>query len=940
MSRLRELNRLGQSVWLDDIRRSYFSTGELARLVALGVSGLTSNPTIFEKAIAGSADYDLQLRELARQGKSVKEIYEALAIADIREAADLLRPTYDQSAGADGFVSLEVSPTLAHDSQGTAAEASRLFRLVDRPNLMIKIPATPEGLPAIKTAVSFGINVNVTLIFSVSQYEAVVEAFMAGLETLHADGGDLERLGSVASFFVSRVDSALDKHLQSLGASDLQGKIAVANAQVAYARFKELFAGPRWEKLARLGAHVQRPLWASTGTKNPAYPDTLYVDELIGPHTVNTLPPATLQAALDHGRIERTIDRRPQVASAQLARLAELGIDLAAVTQKLQDDGVASFAQSFAVLLDSVSRKREQFRAADQVFSLALGKYQPAVERALAALDSQKVVQRLWDGDYTLWQPDPAEISNRLGWLRIAEAMQKEIPGLAALVETLRAEGYTHALLLGMGGSSLAPEVFRKTFGVRPGYLDLAVLDSADPQAVLAYATELDPARTLYIVSTKSGGTVETFSFFKFFYNLALDKLGAERCSLPPQCSLLSQVGAHFIAITDPGSKLAEVAEQYHFRATFLNDPNIGGRYSALSFFGLLPAALVGVDLGALLGRAIGMAAYCANPAAADNHAARLGLIFGELAKAGRDKLTLVVSPELCAFGDWAEQLLAESTGKAGRGILPVVGEVMGEPGLYGDDRLFVYLRLAGDETFDAALLALEQAGQPVLRLEVADLYDLGGQFFLWEFATAIAGYCLALNPFNQPNVESAKVQARKLLDAYQQQGQLPELTPVLESENISVFGDARGATLAETWSNFLAGAEPGAYLALQAYIPPGLASDASLLALRSALRQRTRLAVTSGYGPRFLHSTGQLHKGDAGKGLFVQITVDPLDDAPIPDQAGQAAPASAISFAALERAQSLGDRQALLDNGRKVIRFHLKQDLQVGLARLIHALG
>jgi transaldolase/glucose-6-phosphate isomerase len=926
MSKLHELNKLGQSVWLDDIRRAYFSTGELTRLVDLGVRGLTSNPTIFEKAIAGSADYDDQLRELVRQGKSVTEIYEALAIGDIRDAADVLRPVYDQSGGADGFVSLEVSPTLAHDSQGTALDASRLFKLVDRPNLMIKIPATPEGLPAVTTAISLGVNVNVTLIFSIAQYEAVVEAFISGLEKLAASGGDVQRLGSVASFFVSRVDTAVDKQLEALGERSLQGKIAVANAQVAYARFKQLFSGPRWEKLARMGAHVQRPLWASTGTKNPAYSDTLYFDDLIGPHTVNTLPPATLQAVLDHGRIERSIDRDPQVAFAQIARLTELGIDLDAVTQKLLDDGVAAFAKSFESLIASIARKRAQLRFSGQGFSASLGRYQPEVTATLGELDSQKIIQRIWAGDFTVWKPDPTEISNRLGWLRIAEALQKDIPRLQVLTDEVRLAGYTHAILLGMGGSSLAPEVFRKTFGVRPGYLDLSVLDSTDPAAVLAYADRLDLAKTLFIVSTKSGGTVETFSFFRFFYNRLVEKLGAE------------QAAANFIAITDPGSKLEEMATQLHFRAVFLNDPNIGGRYSALSHFGLVPAALVGVDLKTLLLRALGMIDYCSSPGpAADNHAAQLGAILGALAKTGRDKLTLICSPAICSFGDWAEQLVAESTGKEGRGILPVVGEVVGEPEVYGNDRLFVYLRLADDHTFDAPIQALAAAGQPVVEMVIDDLYDLGGQFLLWELATAVAGYCLQINPFDQPNVESAKVQARKLVAAYQQQGKLPALTPNLESEGISVYGDIKGASLPEIWNNFLAQAAPGAYLALQAYIPPGLASDASLLALRTGLRLRTHLAVTSGYGPRFLHSTGQLHKGDGGRGLFVQITADAPCDAPIPDKAGQ--PGSSISFAVLEQAQALGDRQALLENGRKVIRFHLAGDVQVGLARLLYAL-
>lgn len=920
MSTLHTLADQGQAIWLDFIRRGHIASGELQSLIDQGLRGVTSNPTIFEKAIAGSHDYDEALVALARQGKTTQQIYEHLAMDDIRRAADLLRPVYEQTGCLDGFVSMEVSPTLAHNTQATLEEAQRLFRALDRPNIMIKIPATPEGLPAITSAIAMGINVNVTLIFSLSQYESVAKAYLAGLEKRAASGDSLAGVASVASFFISRIDSAVDQELARRNALELLGKTAIASAKLAYERFTALFSGASWQKLAAAGAQLQRPLWASTGVKNSAYPDTMYVDELIASHTVNTLPPQTLQAVLDHGKTAPTIQQNLAQAHAHLASLASLGIQLDSITQKLMEDGVTAFSDSFAAMMNSIEEKRVQVLQAG--YSERLGSAQATVAKAIQSLQDDRVVERIWAIDHTVWKDNPAEISNRLGWLRVASDTQAAQPRLQALSDELRAAGYTHALLLGMGGSSLAPEVLRQTFGVQTSYLDLAVLDSTDPIAVLRHAETLDPSRTLYIVSTKSGGTVETFSFLKYFYNHVARTLGKDKA------------GAHFMAITDPGSKLEEIAAQLGFRAVFLNDPNIGGRYSALSFFGMAPAALAGLDVDELLNRAL---AEAAGSQSAGCRAARLGAVIGELAKQGKDKLTLIISPALCSFGIWVEQLVAESTGKEGKGILPVVGEAIAEVEDYGQDRLFVYIQLAGDHTFDVPVQELESAGYPVVHLRLNDLYDLGAQFFLWELATAIACQRLGINPFDQPNVESAKVQARKLVAAFQQEGQLPEPAPTFVDQGISVVGALQAASLEEAWQSFLRQAAPGAYISLQAYITPTEECDASLISLASALRKASGLAVTTGYGPRFLHSTGQLHKGDAGCGLFVQLTSDNRRDADIPDEAGQEA--SSISFGVLKNAQALGDRQALLDAGRPVIRFHLGEDPLVGLARLTQAL-
>ncbi len=929
MNRLHELAALGQAVWFDYIRRSFVRTGELKALVDQGVRGVTSNPSIFEKAIAGSADYDADLERLARQGLSAGEIYEDLAIDDIRSAAKVLRRVYDDTDGLDGYVSLEVSPALAHDTQATVAEARRLFGTLALPNAMIKVPATAEGIPAVATLIGEGININVTLIFSLAQYEAVAEAYLAGLERLASTGARLARVASVASFFVSRLDTALDPDLEARGRPDLCGKTAVDNARLAYDRFTELFRGPRWEALAARGARVQRPLWASTGTKNPAYPDTLYVDQLIGPHTVNTLPPSTLQAFLEHGRAERTVDRDPSDSRARRAAIGGLGIDLDAVTNRLLAEGVAAFAGSFETLLGSIDEKRVRLRSPREPVSFRLGPHREAVDRVWEELRQGRVMHRIWEHDHTVWKPDPAEIVNRLGWLRVAQEMRGTTGPLRDFARRLAAEGTTHVLLLGMGGSSLAPEVFRKTFGVAPGHLDLTVLDTTDPDAVLARAEALDPARTLFLVSTKSGGTVETLSLFRFFYEHTAAALGRERA------------GARFAAVTDPGSSLADLARDHGFRHIFLSDPDIGGRYSALSPFGLVPAALLGADAELLLERAltaVANAEACNCPVQGDNHAARLGAALGELALAGRDKATFFLSPAVESFGDWVEQLLAESTGKEGRGILPVVGEPPGPPESYGADRVFLHLRLEGDDTHDEAVAALERAGHPVIRLELRDPYDLGAQFFLWEMAAAVAGWRLGIHPFDQPDVEAAKVVARQLLASYQAEGRLPAAAPALSADGIRVYGEAEGKTPAEALGAFLGRAGQRAYVALLAYLPPSPGVDEALGALRAAVRARTRLATTVGYGPRYLHSTGQLHKGDGGHGLFVQLTADPARDASIPDPTGT--PGAPVTFGVLEAAQALGDRQALLDRHRRVLRLHLGSDPVSALRRLTAGLG
>ena len=894
-SPLQQLHELGQSAWYDNIRRGLIESGGLEKMIEMGVTGLTSNPTIFEKAIGGSTDYDDALITLA-QSATTEEVLEALAMEDIRSAADLLRSVYDRTGGADGYASLEVNPHLSQDTEGTITEARRLFAALDRPNVMVKVPATAEGIPAIHRLIGEGINVNVTLIFSLDIYRQVAEAYIAGLEDLARSGGEVGRVASVASFFVSRVDTAVDALLDERiregqeELMDLLGKAAIGNAKLAYRAFKGYFGTERFGALRARGARVQRPLWASTGTKNPAYSDVLYIESLIGRDTVNTMPEATLMAFAEHGNAADTLEQDVESAEMALKSLEAVGIGMDEVTDKLQADGVKSFADSFDKLLTNIEEKTARLLAGEHGHpGVGLGQHLPEVEATLLDLGRHDVMRRIWAGDHTVWKPDAREIADRLGWLTVTDVTREQLPSLAAFGEEVRDAGFKHVVLLGMGGSSLGPEVLRQTFGSDGGYPELTVLDSTAPAWVKAATDAIDPAHTLFLVSSKSGGTIEPNSLYAHFRSLVEGAVGEARA------------GQSFVAITDPGTSLETLARENGFRRVFLNPPEIGGRYSVLSYFGMVPAAITGVDVAALLDRADSMREGCASfDPAHDNPGAWLGAIMGTLAVRGRDKLTLVTSPAIASFGLWVEQLIAESTGKEGRGIVPVAGEPLVDPVHYGEDRLFVYMRLADDDNADtdASVEGIEASGQPVVRIDLRDTYDLGAEFFRWEFATAVAGAILDVHPFDQPNVQQAKDLTARVLQEYESSGVRP------------------AAAAAGSVGELLSGAQPGEYLAIMAYIRQTGEMDRALSDLRRKVLERHQIATTLGYGPRFLHSTGQLHKGGPETGLFLQITAAHGGDVAIPG--------APYSFGALVDAQASGDFQALQESGRGVARVRL----------------
>jgi transaldolase/glucose-6-phosphate isomerase len=944
-NQMKALADAGQSVWLDNIRRSMFASGELRRLIDAGLRGMTSNPTIFEKAIGGGNDYDEQLRSLAGKVTDPNALFEALAIDDIRHALDEFRSLYDSTGGGDGFVSLEVSPLLAHDTAGTIAAAKRLWKAVDRPNVMIKIPATPAGIPAITETIAAGINVNVTLIFAIDTYEAAANAFIDGIERRVKAGQPVDRIASVASVFVSRIDTAVDKLLEEAIAKGqtqvrpLLGKTGIAGLKMTYQRFKSLFGSERFTKLAAAGAHPQRPLWASTGTKNPAYSDLMYVENVIAAETVNTMPPATLDALLDHGTVRpNSIEDDLDGARATLAALAAAQISLYDVTQKLQEDGVKAFADSYNAMLGAIEYKIGLLSANHQEVVVNLGDANVDLDGTLARLATADLLAKLWKHDPTPWSSAPehaAVITHALGWLDFPERVLEGCTELKAFADQL-APSFDHVVVLGMGGSSLAPDVLRLTFGHVAGYPQLHVLDSSDPSQIKTLDDAIDIARTLFIVSSKSGTTTEPEAFFRYFYDRVQKTVGA------------AGAGSQFIAITDPGTQLEAEAKDHGFRRIFSNDPDIGGRYSALSYFGMVPAAIAGYDVGTILDRGVGgLHANSRTTKVTGAPAVRFGAALGALAKSGRDKLTIVTHPEVAAFGTWAEQLIAESTGKSGIGIVPIEGETLGEPHQYGDDRVFVYVgeglpvnehvdRQMDGYAIDTRLGLLEKAGRPVIRLAMLNSLDIGAQFALWEIATATAGAVLGIDAFDQPNVQESKDNTKRLLAEFQSSGRFNQPSPALSTPTADIMplsgskNIALGSDLSSALAAIFGQVKPGDYVAFTAYIEMNYDHQLALHELRLKVRNALKVATTVGFGPRFLHSTGQLHKGGPNTGVFLQLTADPPFDLVIPAMG---------TFKTLERAQSLGDFESLDKRDRRGARLHLTVGVAEALAKLTAAI-
>ena len=946
MNPVKALESHGQAVWLDFLARGFVAKGDLKKLIDTdAVKGVTSNPAIFEKAIGSSDEYDAPIAAALKSGdKSPADLFEHIAVEDIQSAADVLKPVFDATHGHDGFVSLEVSPYLANDTKGTITEAERLWKSVKRPNLMIKVPATPEGLPAIEHLIGEGISVNITLLFAQKVYVEVAEAYLRGLEKFVAGGGDPSSIASVASFFVSRIDAQADKQLDDkiAQANDpaekarlkaLKGKVAIANAKLAYQEYLKLFVGARWDKLKAKGAKPQRLLWASTGVKSKDYRDTMYVEELIGKDTVNTVPPATLDAFRDHGEVRDSLEENIDDAKQVLADFAKTGISLDKITAELVIDGVKLFADAADKLYGAVAHKRAtSLGKAVGTQALALGDVlKKTVEKSTEEWRFSAKIRQLWHKDASVWTD--ADEAKWLGWLNVAFAEKAKLADYNDFAKWVKDQGFTDAVVLGMGGSSLGPEVLAVTFPHVAGFPKLHVLDSTDPAQVATMAKTVNIAKTLFIVSSKSGGTTEPNVMKNFFFGEVSKAVGADKA------------GAHFVAVTDPGSSLEKVAKEQKFARIFFGDPAIGGRYSVLSPFGLVPAAAAGLDLSKLLEHTLSMVRSCGpDVPPSENPGVQLGLAMGHAGIDGRDKVTILSSKKIADFGAGAEQLIAESTGKDGKGLIPIDGETLGDPAVYGDDRFFIDLRTDGenDKAHDDKLAALEKAGHPVTRITLPSIDHLGQEFFRFEIATAVAGSVLGINPFNQPDVEDAKIKTRELTSAFEKTGALPPETPVASSGEADLYTDASNAELLKkagangdltSWLKaHFRRVTPGDYVALLAYVERDAAHIDALQAMRMAVRDKKKVATCAEFGPRFLHSTGQAYKGGPDSGVFLQITADDAKDLAIPDYRA--------SFGVIKAAQARGDFEVLTDRSRRALRVHLKGDLKAGLALLDKAIA
>lgn len=910
---LEKIDSIRQSLWYDNIERKKLKDGTIAGMIGSGeIKGITSNPSIFQKAIANSRDYDLSLKPLAWSGWSATEIFWQLAVEDIKKATDLFAQVYETTSGRDGYVSIEVDPLLAYDTDGTVEAAQGLWSRIGKKNLMVKIPATREGIPAVRRAIASGINVNVTLIFSIDRYADVIDAYLSGLEDRLAAGLPIDRIASVASFFVSRMDTKVDGYLEdlfhdgSLSSEDhaaLLGRAAIANARLAYQLFMDKFSNDRFMRLMKEGAQVQRPLWASTSTKNPKYRDVIYVEELIAPDSVNTVPPATLKAFLEHGVVQETINNDLEQARSLFTDLELVGISVKRVTDELEEEGVTAFSDAYRSLLNTVEQRRQM--AVEELGPLALN-----VAHQVHSLENNQFSKRFFSKDASLWTTDPKgqeEIRNRMNWVSTPYEAISTTSELHQIRKEYLEKGFTHVVLLGMGGSSLAPEVISRIVGstnLEGKGLNFQVLDSTDPAQIHSIVENLPIHTTLFIVASKSGTTGEINAFLDYFWELVKNQQPGDP-------------GNQFIAITDPDTRLAKLARERGFSGVFLADPQVGGRNSALTLFGLVPAALMGVDLDNFVHNAVNMADECSlDKPLVSNPGFLLGTVIGSAALAGRNKLTLITGGKWLPFGDWLEQLVAESSGKEQKGILPVVNEPILEPDQYTPDRIFITLDETGEEDKFAQLL--RQAGHPVISLQVEESADLAGQFYLWEIAVATACSVIGVNSFDQPDVQDAKVRTITGLQEYKRNGKFIDVMPYAAYPRVRVLTplaeviEKRGSLFRLIGSYIEHNLEKTQYIAINAFLPKNQANEVSLQQFRQKLAKKYLLPTTLGFGPRYLHSTGQFHKGGPNTGLFIMITAQRQMDLSIPGQD--------VSFGVFQRAQAIGDLQALQAKGRNVI--------------------
>ena len=903
----------GQSIWLDNLHRGMIKNGKLAKDIEHGlIRGVTSNPSIFRKAITNSRDYENSLIPMALANVDAEEIYFQLTVDDIRNTADLFRDLYIESQGNDGFVSLEVSPLFAHDAESTIKQAKQLWKSVNRPNLMIKVPVTKDSFSVITELTSAGINLNLTLIFSPNIYEKAALAYIDGLNQRIENGESIEKIRSVASIFVSRVDKKIDSLLseKSVSMRSLQGKAAIRNAQKIYNLNLEIFNGEKFDVIKEHGGKAQRILWASTNSKNPLYKSTYYVDTLVGKNTVNTVEPETLDALLKSCNTKPVLPVQNNDIDIFFNSLDNAGINMDAVYEQLEEEGIAAFINDYEATLDSICTRCEIIRNNMQYL-------QNNIEKSLEMYAQDSLMRRIFSKDPTVWtfntQSYP-EIRSRLGWLDTYKNTEPSIPDYASLRNELKKEGISKILLIGTGGFSVTAEVTASVFE-NESDLSLEIIDSTDPIQINDIKKEHDPKTTLYIAASKSGNTIEVQALLKLFYKHTEEICGED-------------AGKHFIAITDPGSVLEKQSKELGFRKVYFSDASSGSRFSALTPYGIIPAVLAGLDHQKIGSKVYRMMQNCSPSLPIyRNEGAALGTFLGISSLEGKDKLTIITDPEFNSFGTWLEQLIAGSSGKEGKGIIPIVLEPSLENKPYSEDRIFVYINYNNSHSNEIEKIKGE--GHPVFEIYLDDKYDLFAEFYRWEIATAVACAVLGVNAFDQPDEQESKNLASAKIARFHEDNCLDEILPNWSDENSEIWLSENSCDISgcadynEIITRFISGAEAGKnYISINAYLPEKTEIYTWLQQLRSMILKCTNCATVLGFGPRFQHYTGQLQKGGTNEGYFIQIVTDYDEDLSIPNEN--------ISFKIMERAQSLADMESLTAKERHVIRIRFKHGLSI----------
>lgn len=935
---LQQMRGRGQAVWLRGFRRRLVDSGGLSELVAsAAVSGLETDPEVLAAAMSRGQEYIDVLLHLAGEGDGHAD---RLLVQEARIAAAVLLPAFEKSGGRDGFVAVPLDPALGTDAASLADAAHRMMAAAGTPNIVPILPPTSSGFAVFEALIADDHAVYIGPTFSIASVVRACEAYARGAQR----GGAAAPPTALVSFGVSPLDVALDELLRDRvraaggemsTVESLLGGSATAITRVAWRRQRDCLA----TRIADPAARLLHMVWTGLSSTDPRQRKVRYVESLVGADTVVVLDSSLLRRVMhgDHARVDATLGQRVDEAEEIVAELAALGIDTEVVGEALEAQAQRQAQAAYGELERRVEQATHIVTAdAERAAELTAtgtpwSASRPEIGDRLAAscdeIESRRAITRMWDKDVSLWSDDEETanlVRNRLGWLDAAAASSLDWEPLGRFAAEIGSTEVENILLLGMGGSSLVTEVCRRIFGSNA----IQVLDSTLPTQIKAVADTIDPARTLILVASKSGTTVEVRALLDCFYGLATP--------------MLDKPGEQFVAITDPGTPLEQIAHERGFARLWLAPSDVGGRFSALTVFGTLPMAVMGIDVPSVLASARRMAVNCGPEVDATvNPAARLGAALHKSHDAGRDKVTFVTPDSLSAFGLWAEQLIAESTGKQGCGLIPVIDEPATSIDRYADDRLFVSMSLASeqDRSHRERVDAIDAAGHPIVHIELEDIHDLGGEFFRWEAGVALAGALMGINPFDQPDVQASKERTMALLGAHQDGTPMADCPPLATDTGWAVFADierdqelasrVRGTDLESWLAAHLGRAGVPDYVGIQAFVAATPEMRRALQGLRKLIFERRGVATTLGWGPAFLHSTGQLHKGGPECGLFLQITADDPTDIDIPG--------AGYSFRNLARAQSLGDLAALQERGRRVLRVHLR-DAVAGPGALLEA--